>query len=34
MNRFRKAEDILTNIPGPNGKKTIDKCMYIEYVYN
>jgi len=29
MNRFRKSEDILTNIPDSNGKKTKDKCMYM-----
>jgi len=28
---FRKIEDILTNIPGPNGKKTKDKFIY-EYI--
>jgi len=28
MNMFRKIEDILTNIPGPNGKKLkINLCM-------
>lgn len=29
MNMFRKIEDILTNIPGPDGKKIKDKFMYV-----
>jgi hypothetical protein len=28
---FRKTEDILANIPDPNGKKTKDKLMYNIY---
>ncbi|VVC44574.1 Hypothetical protein CINCED_3A018397 [Cinara cedri] len=26
---FRKIKNILTNIPGPNGKKIKEKCMYV-----
>jgi len=29
MNMFRKIEDILTNIPGPDGKIIKDKFMYV-----
>ena len=29
MDIFRKIEDILTNIPGPNGEKIKEKLMYV-----
>ncbi|VVC34465.1 Hypothetical protein CINCED_3A005978 [Cinara cedri] len=29
MDIFRKIEDILANIPGPNGKKVKEKFMYL-----
>ena len=29
MNMFRKIEDILTNNPGPDGKKIKDKFMFV-----
>ena len=29
MDIFRKIDDILTNIPGPNGEKIKEKCMYV-----
>jgi hypothetical protein len=31
MDIFRKIEDILTNIPGPNRKKIKYKCLYFKY---